>query len=167
MTLSASVRRKFQPTLPARGATRKERKKLAKNFISTHAPRTGSDAQKSFAALQTHISTHAPRTGSDKAYRESPGFRHLFQPTLPARGATPRMKTCRLDEVISTHAPRTGSDVTVMDCRSCPVRFQPTLPARGATCRAVPYAPHGYSDFNPRSPHGERQLCRSPAPCCA
>ena len=57
--------------------------------ISTHAPRTGSDADAGLDAAALHeISTHAPRTGSD-----------------PERAAT--LKTYG----ISTHAPRTGSDV--------------------------------------------------------
>ena len=34
----------FQPTLPARGATRMLDNQIARTFISTHAPRTGSDA---------------------------------------------------------------------------------------------------------------------------
>ena len=34
---------KFQPTLPARGATYFARRKEGQNCISTHAPRTGSD----------------------------------------------------------------------------------------------------------------------------
>ena len=56
-----------------------------------------------------------------------------FQPTLPARGATPRsIKSCRGD-----------------------VGFQPTLPARGATL-PKPARQHGTKYFNPRSPHGER-----------
>ena len=80
-------------------------------IISTHAPRTGSDAllQRVFSAPS--ISTHAPRTGSDRRRsllrrtnqyfnpRSPHGERHklqvaftnthIFQPTLPARGATP------------------------------------------------------------------------------
>ena len=79
----------FQPTLPARGATRPrwrtfrwlfnfnprsphgERHKqvwLANRmaFISTHAPRTGSDRmEENQRQREAEISTHAPRTGSD------------------------------------------------------------------------------------------------------
>ena len=35
-------------------------------------------------------------------------------------------------------------------------KFQPTLPARGATRRAFKFQKNAI-DFNPRSPHGERQ----------
>ena len=79
----------FQPTLPARGATerfapavatqdnfnprsphgeRQEAQEEAAAYapISTHAPRTGSDAGNAFRVFrQGGISTHAPRTGSD------------------------------------------------------------------------------------------------------
>ena len=55
-----------------------------------------------------------------------------FQPTLPARGATS------------------------LALKRSPLRtFQPTLPARGATNGRVAIS-DGRSDFNPRSPHGER-----------
>ena len=56
------------------------------------------------------ISTHAPRTGSDKQVWLANRMAFEFQPTLPARGATPS----------ATRAFGTS-------------RFQPTLPARGAT----------------------------------
>ena len=80
-------------------------------FISTHAPRTGSD-----------FSSHAPLPyRADFNPRSPHGERHyamtnsqfagLFQPTLPARGATCRMNFSIWQGYI----------------------FQPTLPARGAT----------------------------------
>ena len=79
----------------------------------------------------------------------------LFQPTLPARGATRRSRTTESSSIISTHAPRTGSDTIQILQITLPVAFQPTLPARGATrwlCALLGTA----ADFNPRSPHGER-----------
>ena len=80
--------------------------------ISTHAPRTGSDDGAPnvrpdllhFNPRSPHgerhgcggcgskkpdISTHAPRTGSDALSAVHPVSRCPFQPTLPARGATP------------------------------------------------------------------------------
>ena len=101
-----------------------------------------------------------------------------FQPTLPARGATPPRGTneaaewhfnprsphgerpprggrTRRRNGISTHAPRTGSDRRTATHKRRRERFQPTLPARGATSYQIkPGAP---GNFNPRSPHGERQ----------
>ena len=59
-----------------------------------------------------------------------------FQSTLPARGAT-RFRCIYFDDFdISIHAPRTGSDNLSLNRMSAE------------------------SNFNPRSPHGERPLCR-------
>ena len=169
----------FQPTLPARGATRTGISPHCINSISTHAPRTGSDFTSAKPLLK----------------------RWKFQPTLPARGATslpllasqplristhaPRTgsdPTCATErwsgQKISTHAPRTGSDPIAILFSGGTGGFQPTLPARGATstvlfCRCYKsistHAPRtgsdstseinnaGSIDFNPRSPHGERR----------
>ena len=78
----------FQPTLPARGATRGQHEQLQACIISTHAPRTGSDADDDGHLLDGRISTHAPRTGSDAIVPSAPVLAVRFQPTLPARGAT-------------------------------------------------------------------------------
>ena len=128
---------------------------IARTFISTHAPRTGSDdgrrrtsaAAKDFNPRSPHgerrhtrtqtaspktISTHAPRTGSDGIKHGKRFGQRAFQPTLPARGATPPIRG-----FVKALA------------------FQPTLPARGATVsRDVSGRPG--ANFNPRSPHGER-----------
>ena len=81
--------------------------------------------------LSLGISIHAPRTGSDGQRRES----------VPAHQ-------------ISIHAPRTGSDSGAF-AASFRLAFQSTLPARGATS-TLRILRCGDSDFNPRSPHGER-----------
>ena len=79
----------FQPTLPARGATAPFSVLDGRSGISTHAPRTGSDAgHRQQAASGVHISTHAPRTGSDTQTPSTGSLSSVFQPTLPARGAT-------------------------------------------------------------------------------
>ena len=82
------------------------------------------------------ISIHAPRTGSD-----APGF--VF----------------RKSGGISIHAPRTGSDLAQGYQINPTTIFQSTLPARGATSSNVSRSPI-FSYFNPRSPHGERLVCR-------
>ena len=145
----------FQPTLPVRGATRGHEPVELFFFISTHAPRAGSDrAERHIHHGYGAISTHAPRAGSDawRGWRRSRpayfnprspcGERHatvwdltgvvVFQPTLPVRGATRRFLTLASHPKISTHAPRAGSDLTI---RLCAMRK---------------------ADFNPRSPCGER-----------
>ena len=58
-----------------------------------------------------------------------------FQSTLPVRGATKKSEGFRRIEQISIHAPRAGSD------------------------RAERNAVDALSNFNPRSPCGERQGC--------
>ena len=100
----------FQPTLPARGATK----------------------ARCFPGVSFQISTHAPRTGSDPLPERTEYMILLFQPTLPARGATSGWTLALTSLVhfnprsphgerrvlgftvktptISTHAPRTGSD---------------------------------------------------------
>ena len=125
------------------------------------------------------ISTHAPRAGSDGYIMTSQIYPHIFQPTLPVRGATriiPKCKratinfnprspcgerqartcTVRCSSWISTHAPRAGSDRVGDMVTGRVSQFQPTLPVRGATWRAS-MAFLMDSDFNPRSPCGERR----------
>ena len=123
--------------------------------ISIHAPLTGSDQPPENTDTATQISIHAPLTGSDlqlnkklriflnfnprSPYGERPpGKRHPeqckeFQSTLPLRGATSWIKDKAGRKVISIHAPLTGSD-------------------RPAASQC--WSP---SDFNPRSPYGERR----------
>ena len=101
--------------------------------ISIHAPRTGSDQNiRRCGAAIKFISIHAPRTGSDAAFHAQRIAAHLFQSTLPARGATRHVRAC----------PRR------------PRHFNPRSPhgerPSRRSCRMRP------RDFNPRSPHGER-----------
>ena len=78
----------FQPTLPARGATLFRALRRAHIVISTHTPRTGSDA-----------CIVDKRTESDD-----------FNPHSP-HGERPVPRHVRVSAVlISTHTPRTGSD---------------------------------------------------------
>ena len=146
----------FQPTLPVRGATRPAREAGGTWRISTHAPRAGSDSCRGRDFILLFISTHAPRAGSDGYIMTSQIYPHIFQPTLPVRGATriiPKCKratinfnprspcgerqartcTVRCSSWISTHAPRTGSDRVGDMVTGRVSQFQPTLPVRGAT----------------------------------
>ena len=145
----------FQSTLPARGATWCDSGALWHWRISIHAPRTGSDDYlcglsdnpQDFNPRSPHgerpvgsevvggaiafQSTLPARGATRKPRRRSQ--KPPFQSTLPARGATTRGRRKPSGSRISIHAPRTGSDVTIRDTVLAP------------------------SDFNPRSPHGERQ----------
>ena len=178
-TLIGLINQSFQPTLPARGATRGRRgiPPRPRHFnprsphgerhisgqlchrpliISTHAPRTGSDLRPCrLSARVTEISTHAPRTGSDIKV----GW------------------VRRLWLQISTHAPRTGSDSAWVIVYRAGTHFNPRSPhgerldsladsslqvaisthaprtGSDATMRRLS---RGVPNFNPRSPHGER-----------
>ena len=169
----------FQPTLPARGATFAICYLHQPQSISTHAPRTGSDVALNCwnCCIICYFNPRSPH-GERPQIKDVAKKLSLFQPTLPARGATyfplstphidyfnprsphgERLRQCypyRWKTPISTHAPRTGSDSSRVDTLSLETQFQPTLPARGATrwqCAMLVSA----ADFNPRSPHGERR----------
>ena len=110
---------RFQSTLPVRGATaafdglrhalpisihapREGSDRCAfqvrqRLIISIHAPREGSDPSASlqFTLRDENISIHAPREGSDPLRPGNRAAPHIFQSTLPVRGATPRTGRCR------------------------------------------------------------------------
>ena len=147
----------FQPTLPARGATRYHFFRRLSNVISTHAPRTGSDGitpgKDTNMNISTHaprtgsdkdanwlarlvkISTHAPRTGSDTMFGGRQSSLWNFNPRSP-HGERPSLSARNYAPCISTHAPRTGSDTGSASAWVQTAQFQPTLPARGATSLA-------------------------------
>ena len=104
-------RERFQPTLPARGATRNYLEVGRLLCISTHAPRTGSDRR--CPPAQSPSSHFNPRSPHGERPSKGHGRSCMagFQPTLPARGATDMyMDITSSFSAISTHAPRTGSD---------------------------------------------------------
>ena len=123
------------------------------------------------------ISIHAPRTGSDQKALKTGADPVIFQSTLPARGATaPSPDPNNYKQFQSTLPARGATEQPQGDDRD-ERQFQSTLPARGATVLSGHVAPldlisiHAprtgsdrtrranittFSDFNPRSPHGER-----------
>ena len=146
----------FQPTLPARGATTFYTARKNARDISTHAPRTGSDECEAYIAYAAWcISTHAPRTGSDmRRQSQMARINHFnprsphgerptsassataalpFQPTLPARGATPCGCSFQRATQFQPTLPARGATRIVYIFITFPLQFQPTLPARGAT----------------------------------
>ena len=126
----ASIR--FQSTLPARGAT------LFRALRRAHIV----------------ISIHAPRTGSDGIVMPQGRMRGGFQSTLPARGATGPCRRAIIRRVISIHAPRTGSDPPdAGKGRNGHISIH--APRTGSDQSRQPEPPAA-SNFNPRSPHGER-----------
>ena len=82
-----------------------------------------------------------------------------FQSTLPARGATAAKGRDGIDIAISIHAPRTGSDMATTSAASFAGNFNPRSPHGERQTQRRRQT--GQSNFNPRSPHGERQAFRS------
>ena len=121
----------FQPTLP-HGERPVQHPVQIFLVISTHAPRTGSDALVITPPEVSKISTHAPRTGSDQAFQ-----------------ATGRILN------ISTHASRTGSDGDNANTAAVSRHFNPRFP-HGERPRSPYYPLFPQFYFNPRFPHGER-----------
>ena len=145
--------------------------------ISTHAPRTGSDCKyckKTFSGID--FNPRSPH-GERPQVVDPTDFDGIFQPTLPARGATaddcqrkrnhpisthaPRTGSDKPmfasigDGQISTHAPRTGSDTTI--CRQHLVHGISTHAPRTGSDVGMAILPPKFTHFNPRSPHGERR----------
>ena len=130
--------KRFQSTLPARGATAERRGSHALVAISIHAPRTGSDSTRKICMAQLR----------------------RFQSTLPARGATDEPLQNGGTLRISIHAPRTGSDRGIERRFFWRVDFNPRSPH--GERRAVSTGVASDVNFNPRSPHGERPFCTMP-----
>ena len=129
----------FQSTLPARGATTATTVMQPANYISIHAPRTGSDRYRSGRFRLLLISIHAPRTGSDLATVYAGTGQGHFNPRSPHGERLPdgflRPRVCHFNPrsphgerhlfqfsgggaaIISIHAPRTGSDILAYFCR--------------------------------------------------
>jgi len=56
-------------------------------MVSIHAPNEGSDLRNRPRQSTTPVSIHAPNEGSDAAFLV-PLLTHMFQSTLPMKGAT-------------------------------------------------------------------------------
>ena len=103
------------------------------------------------------ISIHAPRTGSDYASLIASTCCFVFQSTLPARGATRNWQSLCRDCHISIHAPRTGSDGADDSVRLRGGRISIHAPRTGSDDHAERIT-WRWTNFNPRSPHGERHV---------
>ena len=122
----------FQSTLPLRGATFQPASTGIPHAISIHAPLTGSDPRfNRFSSFRLYFNPRSPYgerppfnvtlPGKDdfnprspygeRPYHLDPILRqHIFQSTLPLRGATIMRRTPKVTVKISIHAPLTGSD---------------------------------------------------------
>ena len=126
--------RPFQPTLPARGATALGNGLLRRRLgISTHAPRTGSDhCTDGLTPQGIHFNPRSPH-GERPSFLVSQNLGFPFQPTLPARGATAQAVEGHRRQRFQPTLPARGATQGVY-WRRVRDLFQPTLPARGATC---------------------------------
>ena len=143
----------FQPTLPARGATRYHFFRRLSNVISTHAPRTGSDTvPKSSRATPGDFNPRSPH--GERRHHARKGYEHEhFNPRSPhgeRQGRQLAGAACQNFNPRSPHGERHYVRRETIEL----VEFQPTLPARGATKPVSAELCALY--FNPRSPHGER-----------
>ena len=176
-TSAASFAGNFNPRSPHGERPQSVRCSLRATNFNPRSPhgerRVSRRAPTSSAIFQSTLPARGATTKSSAT-----GRCEAFQSTLPARGATTPRKTLlqtryfnprsphgerRLRQYraqnrqrISIHAPRTGSDKMIF-AGMCLAIFQSTLPARGAT-GSHQAAESQQDDFNPRSPHGERQI---------
>ena len=149
-------------------------------WISIHAPHTGCDSIKQTSTDTTYKfqSTH-PTRGATLFVVFIATARSDFNPRTP-HGVRPPYIMMKLEDLkISIHAPHTGCDNHGFRPTAVCLRFQSTHPTRGATSRLSRvdrylrisiHAPHTGCDhyavvygegpvhFNPRTPHGVRQL---------
>ena len=127
----------FQSTLPAWGATGSMLCESILSKISIHAPRMGSDMMyKGYIQLAINFNPRSPH-GERRSRSQMTIQRLVFQSTLPAWGATLKVQRKASVKNISIHAPRMGSDNNIRN-----------------------WGQIG-GNFNPRSPHGERQYNQS------
>ena len=127
-----------------------------RRIISTHAPRTGSDAELSLTAYPTsHFNPRSPHGERLQQIANLTGIVQ-FQPTLPARGAT--MMARQVGRHSRNFNPRSphGERHALSLSDAGIYYFNPRSPHGERPCPARCPPDSGWY-FNPRSPHGERQ----------
>ena len=153
------VSAKFQSTLPARGATLQLLQERAVQGISIHAPRTGSDCSGvRLCYCGTRFQSTLPARGATRLPTCNARCMR-FQSTLPARGATRVRDAPTRAVVISIHAPRTGSD-DFLPAQLLHRIISIHAPRTGSDSIST-VSSNTSTNFNPRSPHGERQVQRT------
>ena len=170
--------RRFQSTLPARGATGvSEAVQKVLGDFNPRSPHGERRRRKEARAMLNPFQSTLPARGATWKMYEQGTKEAGFQSTLPARGATAAER--RRERCLTHFNPRSphGERRRAKFASQSRSRFQSTLPARGATwhfaafcgtMRISIHAPRTGSDeecsarrecrtyFNPRSPHGER-----------
>ena len=147
-------RKQFQSTLPVWGATRSCLYSIGNHRFQSTLPVWGATGLPSL--ILANVRDFNPRSPCGE--RPGKSFSELmaggFQSTLPVWGATSLFGYVEISLIISIHAPRVGSDLSWPSSKSNSSNFNPRSPCGE---RLVPPAPvFGSTDFNPRSPCGER-----------
>ena len=143
----------FNPRSPRgeRPFPRLMRPSFGRNF-NPRSPRGERPLTIAAPVLLLNFNPRSPR-GERRTVSCSPDNLGEFQSTLPARGATSGSRFSSSDTRFQSTLPARGA-TACSDRTSAICSFQSTLPARGATTSHRP--PACASDFNPRSPRGER-----------
>ena len=145
--------------------------------ISIHAPRAGSDRDTSRGTSSVTISIHAPRAGSDLLHGDRAAQKGYFNPRSPCgerrccpgavRGVdyfNPRSPCgerplyrghMNPESFISIHAPRAGSDGMVRHIQKA--EYISIHAPRAGSDHVTIRQGYWYTNFNPRSPCGERR----------
>ena len=166
----------FQSTLPVRGATQSCPLSFQFFCISIHAPRAGSDTQlrradrqkghfnprspcgerhlDSIGSTKRYISIHAPRAGSD-GNNTHPGRHRRISIHAPRAGSDRKHGRRNERGAISIHAPRAGSDEHALPLNQQGMWISIHAPRAGSDDNGNNKTTPS-SDFNPRSPCGER-----------
>ena len=148
-------RQKFQSTLPSQGATERITSTISSHEFQSTLPSQGATPELAFwIACKRHFNPRSP-------HRERHGVQPLvqrlllFQSTLPSQGATAQEGNQIAQEGFQSTLPSQGAMSKALTFLGYD-GFQSTLPSQGAT-NLDQYDAWRNMDFNPRSPHRERQ----------
>ena len=106
------------------------------------------------------ISIHAPRKGSDVALYLRGGDVVLISIHAPRKGSDKFTEVFAGSTIISIHAPRKGSDINSGGFKRSGTNFNPRSPQGERPLSCLPVVCR-LPDFNPRSPQGERPYVHS------
>ena len=152
-----TLSRSFQPTPPARGATRDGvAGVVARLKFQPTPPARGATSATWTASCRSGVSTHAPRAGSDVRRGGSDPPADRFNPR-PRAGSDSRRAAAlhRRGGRVSTHAPRAGSDLLRRTWRA--IAWVSTHAPRAGSDSPSPAKTRSRAGFNPRPPRGERR----------
>ena len=141
---------------PAWGATYRERRGI--DYDLYFNPRSRMESDSTSRARPSWKSNFNPRSrmGSDEESESVESEEEVFQSTPPAWGATGALHQRRAERAISIHAPRMGSDLLAFIPLVMLLLISIHAPRMGSDKPEIIFKRTNLN-FNPRSPHGERQ----------